>query len=149
MKKILFILIAVQALTLNLFAQSSKLNESSIPESVKSKFKSLYPGSKVEYWAKEEGNYVAEFDYQKKENVVFFTPDGKLIKSEARIHSYELPAEAQAYIAKHYPGKKVTDAVTTKDHQGNQIYEAEVGELDLIFDAKGQFIKSVKERPLE
>jgi hypothetical protein len=148
MKKILFILIAVQALTLSLLAQS-KLNESSIPEAVKSKFKSLYPGSKVEYWSKEENNYVAEFDYQKKENVVFIAPDGKLIKSEARIHPSEIPGDARAYIAKHYPGKKVTDAVTTKDHQGNQIYEAEVGELDLIFDAKGKFIKSVKERPLE
>ena len=148
MKKILFVLIAVQALTLSLFAQS-KLNESSIPEVVKSKFKSLYPGSKVEWWAKEEGNFVAEFDYPKKENVIFIAPDGKVIKTEARIHPSEIPADAQAYSAKHYPGKKVTDAVTTKDHQGNQIYEAEVDELDLIFDAKGQFIKSVKERPLE
>jgi hypothetical protein len=148
MKKILFVLIAAQTFTLSLAAQS-KLNESSIPELVKSKFKSLYPGSKVEHWAKEEGNYVAEFDYQKKEMVLFITPEGKVIKSEARIHPSEIPADAQAYIAKHYPGKKITDAVTTKDHQGNQIYEAEVGELDLIFDAKGQFIKSVKERPLE
>jgi len=141
-------LIAVQALSLSLLAQS-KLNESSVPEPVKAKFKSLYSGSKVEWWAKEEGNYVAEFDYQKKEMVVFITPDGKVIKSEARIQPSEIPGDAQAYITKHYPGKKVTDAVTTKDHQGNQIYEAEVGDLDLIFDAKGQFIRSVKERPLE
>src|SRR5436305_14824885 len=104
MKKVLFILVAVQALTLGLYAQS-KLNESSIPETVKSKFKSLYPGSKVEWWAKEEGNYVAEFDYQKKEMVIFITPDAKVIKSEARIQPSEMPKDAQAYIAKHYPGK--------------------------------------------
>ena len=148
MKKIFLFIITAQAFALGVYAQT-KLNETSIPEVVKSKFKSLYPGSKVAYWAKEESNYVAEFDYQKKEMVLFIAPDGKVIKSEARITPSEIPKEAQAYIAKHYPGKKITDAVTTKDPQGNQIYEAEVGELDLIFDVKGQFIKSVKERPLE
>jgi|GEM_PF-1134490 len=148
MKKILAFIITAQIFAATLYAQT-KLNETSIPEVVRSKFKTLYPASKVEYWLKEEGNYVAEFDYQKKEMVIFFTPDGKVIKSETRIQPSEIPKDAQAYIVKHYPGKKITDAVTTKDHQGNQIYEAEVGELDLIFDGKGQFIRSVKERPLE
>jgi len=148
MKKLFLIIIAIHACAIGLYAQQ-KLNESSVPDAVKSKFKALYPDTKVEYWTKEEGNYVAEFDHQKKEMVIFIAPDGKSYKLETRIHPSELPKDAKDYIAAHYPGKKINDAVSTTDHQGNRIYEAEVDELDLIFDAKGKFIKSVKERAVE
>ncbi|MHA4808926.1 PepSY-like domain-containing protein [Flavitalea flava] len=145
----LFLIIAfihVAAVSVN---AQEKLKESSIPETVKSKFKALYPNTKAEYWTKEEGNYVAEFDQQKKEMIIYITPDGKALKTETRIHPSGLPKEAKDYIVMHYPGKKITDAVTSTDLNGNRIYEAEVNEFDLIFDVKGKFIKSVKERPVE
>jgi len=148
MKKILLIIIALPVFGIGLYAQG-KIDESSIPEAVKSKFKTLYPASKVEYWTKEDGNYVAEFDHQKKEMILFISPGGKAIKTETRIHPSGIPKDARAYIAAHYPGKKITDAVTSTDLHGNRIYEAEVDELDLIFDATGKFIKSVKERSVE
>lgn len=126
-----------------------KISESAVPQAVKSKFAALYPSSKVEYWSMEGANYVAEFMDQKKEMTVFIAPDGKTYKTEMRIHPSELPKEAREYIAKHYPGKKITDAVTSNDGEGNRIYEAEVSEMDLIFDGHGKFLKSVKERAIE
>ena len=81
--------------------------------------------------------------------VIFIEPDGKVLKIETRIQPSGLPANARAYIAKHYPGKKITDTVITKDLEGNRIYEAEVDGLDLVFDANGKFIKSVNERAVE
>lgn len=148
MKKLLLSIISFPLFAISLCAQA-KLAESSVPETVKSRFKALYPDTKVEYWTKEDGNYVAEFDHAKKEMIILIAPDGKALKVETRIHPSELPKDAKAYIAQHYPGKKVTDAVTSHDLRGSRIYEAEVDEIDLIFDAKGKFIKSVKERPVE
>lgn len=147
MKKIILLLVALPFCTGILFAQE-KLAASAVPAAVKTGFNKVYPGAKVEYWTREEGNYVAEFDQGKKEMVAFFSPDGKPVKSESRIQPAELPKEAKAYITAHYPGKKITDAVTSIDHKGGRIYEAEVGETDLIFDANGKFLKSVKERPV-
>jgi hypothetical protein len=148
MKKLFLIIITIPVFAVTLFAQE-KLNELAIPKTVKSKFEALYPNTKAEFWTKEDGNYVAEFDHQKKEMIIFIAPDGKALKIETRVHPSGIPKDAKAYIAMHYPGKKITDAVTTTDLNGNRIYEAEVDELDLIFDAKGKFIKSVKERPVE
>ncbi|GGB19395.1 PepSY-like domain-containing protein [Puia dinghuensis] len=148
MKKAFLFVCALSILAISAYAQK-KISESSVPQVVKAKFSALYPGSKVEYWSLEGANYVAEFMDQKKEMTIFIAPDAKNYKTEMRIHPSELPKEAKEYIAKHYPGKKITDAVTSADEAGNRIYEAEVSELDLIFDGKGKFLKSVKERAIE
>ena len=148
MKKIFLILLGINILALNSYSQQ-KIDEAKIPATVKSKFHDLFPNTKAEYWTMDEGSYVAEFDQQKKEMTVFIQPDGKVLKTETRIHPSGLPTEAKAYIAKHYPGKKITDCVTTADLEGHRIYEAEVNELDLIFDGNGKFIKSTKERPID
>ena len=148
MKKIISIAIVFNILTIRAYSQQ-KLDQSAVPATVKTSFSSMYPHSQVEYWVKEEGNYAAEFDSEKKEMVLILRPDGKVVKLETRIHPSGLPAAAKDYIAKHYPGKKVTDCVTTSDPEGHRIYEAEVNERDLIFDSNGNFIKSVKERPVD
>lgn len=148
MKKTLLIAASLLATTLGLYAQK-KINESSVPGVVKAAFKKLYPAAKVENWTMDEGNYAAEFDHQNKETILLISPDGKTVKSETRIHPSELPREVRSYIATHYPGKKISDAVTSTDGAGNRIYEAEVSETDLIFDANGKFIKAVKERPVD
>jgi hypothetical protein len=126
-----------------------KLNESTIPSAVKAKLTTRYPASKVDYWTKENGSYVAEFTHAKKDMIAFIDAGGNMIKVETRINASELPGQAKAYIAKHYPGKIATDAVKTTDLKGNMIYEAEVNEMDLVFDNNGTFIKSVKERPID
>lgn len=146
MKTIMLLLVLISAISLN---AQQKIDESAVPAKVKATFKKLYPGSKVEYWTREEKNYVAEFDHDKKEMILFISSEGEAIKTENRIHPSGLPHAAQAYIAAHYPGKKITDAVTSSDFKGNHIYEAEVDEIDLIFDANGKFLKSVKERAVE
>ena len=148
MKKAFLFVCALSVFATGAYSQK-KISEAAVPQAVKAKFSALYPAGKVEYWSQEGANYVAEFMEQKKEMTVFIAPDGKTYKTETRIHPSELPKEAKEYIAKHYPGKKITDAVTSADGEGNRIYEAEVNELDLIFDANGKFLKSVKEREIE
>jgi hypothetical protein len=148
MKKTLLLLCSLSIITISAYSQK-KVSESVVPQVVKAKFNKLYPSSKVEYWSMEGANYVAEFMDQKKEMTVFISPDGKTYKTEMRIHPSELPREAKEYIAKHYPGKKITDAVTSADGDGNRIYEAEVNELDLIFDGNGKYLKSTRERPVD
>ena len=146
MKRITFIS-ALICLTISIKAQQ-KLRDAVVPALVRSNFERLYPHTKVEFWTKENDNYIAEFDKQKAEMTVFMKSNGNLIKTETRISTSMLPKEAYNYIVQLYPGKKISDAVKTTDPAGNKIYEAEVGEMDLIFDGNGKFIKSVKERPV-
>jgi hypothetical protein len=148
MKRITLVITTLCIFTIGAYSQK-KIDESSVPDVVKSKFKALYPASKVEYWTRESGNYVAEFADQKKEMIIFITPNGKSFKTETRIHPSQLPVEVREYIAKHYPKKKITDAIISADEAGNRVYEAEVDEMDLIFDVKGRFLKSVKERAID
>ena len=146
MKRITFIF-ALICLTIGIKAQQ-KLRDSDVPAAVKSNFYRLYPHTKVEFWTKEDNSYIAEFDKQKAEMTVFMKANGNLIKTETRISTTMLPKEAYRYIAQAYPGKKISDAVKTTDPAGNRIYEAEVDEMDLLFDGHGKFIKAIKERPV-
>jgi hypothetical protein len=57
----------------------------------------------------------------------------------------ELPANAKAYVAKHYAGQKIKEAAKITDSKGVVTYEAEVKGKDLIFDNTGKFLKEVKD----
>jgi hypothetical protein len=56
-----------------------------------------------------------------------------------------LPASIADYVAKNYKGEKIKEAAKLKMANGDINYEAEVKGMDLIFDANGKFIKSVKD----
>jgi hypothetical protein len=122
-------------------ASAQKMKESDVPAAVKSGFTKLYPNSKVEKWEKENGNYEAEFDNNKVETSVVMNSNGQLMETEIEIKPSELPKAANDYVAKNLNGKKVKEAAKITDAKGTVTYEAEVDEVDYIFDSKGNFIK--------
>lgn len=92
-------------------------------------------------WEKEGVNYEAEFEHNKRETSTVFSADGKLLETEVEISVTELPAAAMEYIKKNHAGATVKEATKITDAAGVVTYEAEIKGKDLIFDAKGNFIK--------
>ena len=56
-----------------------------------------------------------------------------------------LPASVPLYVKKNMPNAKIKEASIIVDAAGKKTYEAEVNGKDLIFDEKGNFIKSTEE----
>ena len=140
MKKVLVITFALFIS----IAYGQKLKPSAVPAIVKDKFATLYPKVKKAKWEKEKGNYEASFEENGEETSVLIDEKGTLIETETEIKEADIPATAKAYITKNYPGAKIKEASKIVTAAGITKYEAEVKGKDLIFDASGNFIESVK-----
>lgn len=121
-----------------------KVNDKDVPASVKETLHKKYPEAAAK-WEKEKGNYEANFVSQKKEMSALITPEGKLIETETEIATTELPASVTAYVKKNMKDAKIKEASIITDASGKKTYEAEVNGKDLVFDEKGNFIKSAKD----
>ena len=55
-----------------------------------------------------------------------------------------LPQGVMEYVKKNYKENEVKEATKITDENDTITYEVEVKGLDLIFDSKGNFIKSIK-----
>lgn len=137
------LVLAIGFTGISAFAQ--KIKEAEVPEVVKTTFSKKFPGAKVEKWEKENGNYEAEFDFNKIETSALFAAAGSLIETEVEIKASELPKTVSDYVDKNLAGKKVKEASKITDAKGVVTYEAEVDEADYIFDEKGIFQKKVVE----
>jgi hypothetical protein len=127
------------------YANAQKIKETEVPAAVKSSFAKLYPNSKVEKWEKENGNYEAGFHINKVETSVLLDVNGTLKETETEIAVSVLPKPVSEYISKNVPGKKIKEASKITDVKGVITYEAEVDEVDYVFDSNGSFIKKVVE----
>lgn len=138
MRTFVMLLFVVLSGTLG-FAQKTE-----IPLTVKKAFAALYPNVANAKWEKEGANYEAEFKLKGTEISVVIDKNGKILETERQIATAELPAKATTYIAANYSGKKIAEASKITSGDGVVRYEAEVGNSDLMFDAKGNFSESVK-----
>lgn len=134
------------AVLVTLMVNAQKLKESEVPQAVKESFKNNFKEPKEVKWEKEKnGDFEVEFEINKTEQSASFDATGKLLETEIEIAASELPAEAKNYITKTYPGSKIKKAEKITDSQGVVSYEAEVSDLDVMFDANGKFTKAVKD----
>jgi hypothetical protein len=124
------------------FAYAQKIDESEIPTSVKTKFTSIYPDTKVEKWKKENGNYEARFDKNKTEMSVIIDPNGKLLETETSISISSLPIAIKDYLENNYDGKKIKEITKITYAKGTVFYETEVHETTIYFDSNGTFLRS-------
>jgi hypothetical protein len=121
-----------------------KLNESKVPAAVKTAFQKQYPSLKAS-WDKEDANYEANFKQGGKAMSAVIDKNGTIVETETDIPVMDLPASAQDYIRKNYPGTKVEEAARIVKANGEVNYEAEVHHKDVLFDANGKFIKETKD----
>lgn len=147
------ITVAVIVLSMNA-ASAQKVKEAEVPKAVVTSFQSHFKGAKADSWDKEKsGEYEAGFKINKVEMSANFSADGKLMETEEEIASASLPKAVTDYVVRNYAGSKIEEAAKITDAAGKISYEAEVKkgkeEIDLIFDATGNFVKKVVETPKE
>lgn len=127
-----------------LMAQSIK--SSSVPAAVKNVLNQKYPTANNVTWEKEKGNFEANWGGRSGEDMsVQFSPKGAFVEQVKAISTNELPSGIPQYVKLHYKGSKITEAGKVTDAKGATKYEVEIRGKDVLFDAKGNFIKSEKE----
>ena len=127
-------------------ANAQTVKEADVPTPVKDALKKQYPAAKVEKWEKEDTNYEAEFHINKIETCAVYDSNGKFIESEIEIKESELPKGVADYIAKNLAGQKVKESAKITDASGKVSYEAEIDNIDYIFDSNGSLIKKEEEK---
>lgn len=145
MKKVVSTGIIILFLAACSSAQSNekKGKHSTTPTVVQDAFKQKYPNISTVKWEKEEANYEASFRKNKIETSVVISEKGKILETESEISNAELPKLALTYIETNFSGQKIKEAAKIELSNGIIQYEAEVKGKDLIFDEKGNFIKSI------
>jgi len=138
----LLIMIVAAVVALSAFGQ--KLNESQVPAAVKTAFEKKYPSVKAS-WDKEDANYEANFKHDGKAMSAVIGKNGTVVETETDIPVTDLPKAVQDYMKKNYPGVKIEEAARIVKANGDVNYEAEVHHKDVIFDAKGKYIKEAKD----
>ena len=127
------------------FSYAQKVKPAEVPASVKESFAKNYPKAKVEQWEKEDGNYEAEFDWNKTESSALFDANGTFKELEQEIKTSALPAGVAGYCKTNFAGWKLDEASKITDAAGVVTYEAAMEKkeetFDAFFDDKGAFIK--------
>jgi len=140
-------------LFLIVFAVSACSQENkNIPQSLQSKFKTLYPKADEVEWSKEEGNYEVNFELNDVEMSVVLDSKGNLLETETEMDKDKLPDVVKATIEKDYAGYSIDEAAKiVKD--GKTTFEAELekdGEkFDAVFDVNGKLIEKVENQDEE
>lgn len=135
-------IIITTALVLGFGAMNAqKLKDADVPAAVKESVKKNYPTAKVEKWEKEDANYEAELEMNKTEMSVLLDASGKVLETEVEIKTSELPQAITDYITKNMKDKKIKEASKITDASGKVTYEAEVNDVDYIFDDAGKLLK--------
>jgi hypothetical protein len=138
MKQILTML-CILAITLN--ARAQNLSEADVPAGVKSKFASMFKDAGGTKWEKEDGTFEAEFEKNKMEIAVLFDASGNHLQTETEIEISSLPRGVSDYISINLPGKSIKEAAQITAANGRVTYEADMGNADYLFDAKGNFLR--------
>ena len=144
MKKHLLLLMLASGLALAVSAQEK---EKSIapPVAAKAAFAKAFPGVTKVKWENEDGNYEASFTDKGQKMSAVYDGKGTLKETEVSIKISELPAAVTDYMKQHYKGLTVKEAAKITKADGTVNYEAEVNKKDVVFDAKGAFIKEEKD----
>jgi hypothetical protein len=117
--------------------------DASVPEAAKTACMQKFPSAKGIKWEKENGNYEANWGGKSGEDhSVQFTSSGNFVEMEIAINPHQLPAAAVSYVKKHYTGTPIREAGKITDARGSVTYEAEIHGKDLIFDSRGNFVKT-------
>ena len=147
MKKHLLLLAVAFGLATVGFSQEKEEKEKSAtpPAAVKAAFEKGFPGATKPKWEKEDGDYEVGFADKGNKMTAVYDAKGVLKETEVMIKESELPAAAAEYLKLHYKGATIHEAARITKPDGTINYEAEVNKKDVIFDAKGKFIKEEKD----
>jgi hypothetical protein len=125
--------------------KTQNLKEAEVPAAVKTKFAAMHPAVENVKWEKEDGKYEAEFEANKIKVSELFAANGTHLQTEAEIRVSSLPKGVNEYVIKNLSEKRIKEATKITGANGTITYEADIGNLDYLFDAEGKFIKNEME----
>jgi hypothetical protein len=145
MKKLrnLMIVAMVLATVCSLNAQQKK--SLAVPANVKTAFAKAHPKLTKVKWERENSAYEAGFMHNGHETSELYDASGKMTEMEVAIKVADLPKPVRDYVTKNHKGEKIKEAAKITKSNGEVNYEAEVKGMDLIFNAKGDYLKQSKE----
>lgn len=136
--KNLFLFIGLTAI----LALTSCNESKKAPQEVQTALESLYPGiSKVDWDDEDHSKWEAEFKNNGIKTTATFNADGSLVEVEEEIALSDFPKAAADYVQQNFSGEKVKEIVRITDAKGIVTYEAEVKDVELVFNASGNLIK--------
>jgi len=143
MKKIILTCAAAGCFLFSTTLMAQSVKAGAVSAAAKAALAKKYPAAKKVTWEKEDGNFEANWGGKSGEDMsVQFTPAGAFVEQVEAMPVSALPAGVAAYVKAHYKGAKITEAGKVTDAKGAISYEAEVKGKDVIFDAKGNFVKA-------
>ena len=116
-----------------------------VPESIKTKFATLYPGVKVTEWELEDGFYEVSFVENNIETSVLLSNDGRVAQTETEIALNLLPQGVSDYITSQLNGKKISEASKITRADGTVTYKVEINDTDYMFDEMGHYLSQLTE----
>jgi len=148
MKKLIILLALTAGLTVTSCQEKKEQGEekdkyASPPTAVAEALVAQFPGATAE-WVKEGSDYEANFKLNGEEMSATFSEDGTLLETEVEMEKDALPSSILEYIKANY-NEEVEEAAKITKANGKIFYEAEVNDIDIIFDANGNFVKEGKE----
>lgn len=115
------------------------------PDAVKTAFAKAYPGAQNVKWDKEDNDYEVSFKQGSKSMSAIYDMKGTLKETETSIVASELPAAVMPYFKEHYKGAVVKETAKITKANGEVNYEVGIKGKDVLFDAKGKFLKEAKD----
>lgn len=141
MKKLFVICLSVFSM---LTAFGQKVKEAQVPATVKASFQKKFTGAKEVKWEKEDGKFEANFEQNNNEMSALFSNAGMLEETESEIKKSELPPAVVSYLNSNYKGIKIKETAKLIKANGEVNFEAQIKNMDLIFDVNGKLIKTLK-----
>ncbi|MDP4290643.1 MAG: PepSY-like domain-containing protein [Bacteroidota bacterium] len=143
MKKVFLITLGVFLICFS--ANAQKANAVKVPAAVKASFEKQFPKASDAKWEKEGAEYEVAIKNNGQEMTIAYDAKGKMLETELKIKSTELPAAVLKSINDKYKGKPILDA--EKITAGEKItYEVVVQKgKALIYDANGKLLEQEKD----
>lgn len=131
--------------TVLILSSMQMFSQGVVPDAIKSKFATLYPGVKVTEWEIGDGFYEASFVENNIETSVLLSADGRVAQTETEIAFNLLPQGVNDYITAQLNGKKINEASKITRADGKVTFKVEINDTDYIFDDMGHFLSQMTE----
>jgi len=124
---------------------SQTLTATEVPAKVREANKKKYPATQNTKWKKVNEGFEASQLINKKQSVIRYDNNGKLISTETEVTATEVPKLMNDFIISNFKGKKPSNLHRISDPAGKISFAAEIEEMRYIFDSKGNFLEQVQE----
>ncbi|WP_194852302.1 PepSY-like domain-containing protein [Nonlabens antarcticus] len=140
--------IAVIAMFATAAVTAQDLRADQVPSDLNNSFQKEFPQATDIEWEMNAETYKVEFDMGRMDHEIWYSKDGKKIKTEMEITEAELPASIAATLKKNYNSYNIEEVEVTEEN-GTKTYEIELekwfsDDIKLIMSEKGIVIREWK-----